>query len=332
MRYNYDWIAKEADILLNDWEAIDVILYDEALEAESDNGGQGNLNASFIESEGKQDPTRASKTSSKSTMSIWQRIKRFFDNILTTIERFATEVMSKFQHYLVSDKEFLKSLNEFRKGHGLRKHVNVENGQYDYDYITNVISITILFVTGYYKVTSRYISDYHNKIMSNTATEEDLRDIENKMKNQFKGQTSLEALTSKLGIKVSDAANVHYLYNTIHNKFIGETKVISIGADGDQSYVRDAEAFLKSYNKEYVSLNKTINDIRRVCNSLKSELGNVVNATNTVFKTSNTLSQRVADYSKTIQMCLSILRMSASCLIEKAINSRMILQRAYGMQ
>ena len=329
MQYMQDWIATEADLLLSDWEAIDSIIYDEALEADSSNTSDAN-SIGVIERDGKVDPTASNKSKPRSTSTIMDRIKQFFDNLLMIIDRFFSEITSKFQKIFISDREFQKTFNTFRKQHGLKKGVNVQNGTYDAAYIDNVISNTTTFISKYTSALEGYYSEFHNKIMSNTADADTVNEIDSKIQKMFGGDPPLIALGKAIGINVQNGVNVHYMYNEIHNKFIGETKVISIGSDGDPKYVRDAENYLRSYNEEYRKIHRTINVVNDSTKKMNEKIKQMANASNSQFKTANTLSQRVSDYCKTAEASISILRLTATCVIEKAVNSRMILQRAYG--
>lgn len=329
MQYMQDWVATEADLLLSDWEAIDSIIYDDALEADSSNVSAAN-SIGVIERDGKVDPIASNKSKSRSTSTIMERIKQFFDNLLMIIDRFFSEITSKFQKIFISDKEFQKNFNTFRKQHGLKKGVNVQNGTYDAAYINNVISNTTAFISKYTSTLEGYYSEFHNKIMSNTADTDTVNEIDSKIQKMFGGDPPLIALGKAIGINVQNGVNVHYMYNEIHNKFIGETKVISIGSDGDPKYVRDAENYLRSYNEEYLKIHRTVNMIKGSTKKMNEKIKQMANASNSQFKTANTLSQRVSDYCKTSEASISILRLTATCVIEKAVNSRMILQRAYG--
>lgn len=328
MRYIRDWIAVEADNLLSEWEAIDAILYDEALEAEKPEPEE------VLTS--KDSPITVKmvgeKGNNKTTASIFDRIKQFFDNLLISIDRFFNEIAVKFQENFMNDKKFLKALNEFRKNHTVKADVNVQNGTYDSAYLDKTIATTTRFITNYTNVTKSIWNDLHNQIMSNTADKDTVANTSEKIKQLFGNLTPTVYLARSLGISVESSSNVHYMYNEIHSKFIGETKVINIGSNGDLSYVRNAEHYLKIYSSEYAELNRTITSIKGATDDMKRKIRQITNASRSQYNTANVLSQRVAEYCKAGQAVVSILRLCATCYIEKAINSRMILQRAYGFQ
>lgn len=339
MQYMHDWIAKEADLLLYDWETIDAILFytlDEALEAESiinmNSTQSNNDSVKSVTNEGKVDPTEASNKTSRNTSSLLDRIKEFFDNLLVTIDRFFTEIGAKFQQCFVSDNEFIKKLNKFTSGHSLKKDVNVQNGVYDIRYISSIVGNVSSFCNQYNSAAQTLWNDFHKKIMSNTADEDSLKEANTKIQNIFGNDVPLVALGKRVGVKVDNGVNVRYMYNEIHTRFIGETKVISIGANGDPKYVNDAIRYLNSYQTLYSEITRTINNVKNFSDDTKKKIRQIANASKSQFKTANILSQRISEYCKTIQAAISILRLATTCIIEKAVNSRMIIQRAYGFQ
>ena len=344
-----NFIEESVESVYSQYELIDSILYDEALEAEDPVSSMAN-SVNRTTTAGKENtPGDNSRTTaegniknSKNTQSLFARIKRFFEVIIEHINITFQDITDRYKRAAVSDKEFKAKFKKFAKLHGIRDNVTFTNGEYNEGVLETVYSQLRQFCARYNIQAKNYIVSYNNAINSNTATEQTLKDINANLINLNKSNDPAVTLANALKLDKSMVANYKAMVVAIHDKFIGKQTVVRLNATDDsrdgetkrreaEKYIQSAVNYLDRYANHYYKRLKDLTDnMLNEMKNLQSLFEKSIAVNSTKIEASTVLSKRVAELTKHNTTCINLIKYCGSCYIEKAINCRLIVQRAYG--
>lgn len=346
-----DFIEESIESVYSQYEILDSILYDAALEANDtiDEMGRSMNNsiARTTNASGKEnvpgDNSRTTGTgNAKKSDSVFARIKRFFAVIIERITIIFNDISNLYKRAAVSDKEFKKKFKDFAKTHNIRTNVTFENGEYKEEVLEATYTALTRFSTSYNHLAKGLVTQYKSLVSANSATEDSLKNTNAKLIELNNKSNPLALVANALRVDADSIRDYKSAVVTIHTLFIGKQSVVRLNTTDDtrsksakireaERYVQDAVAYLDRYaNHQYKRMQTLVKNIENDIIQMKKVFEGAITLSSNKVQHANVLTKRVSELVKHNTTCINLIKYCGSCYIEKAINCRLIVQRAYG--